>query len=368
MAEDAYKCFQTILESVPLWISELEGLIQTSKQRQTDAICDPVPTDSEKTLVRKASKTSSLRSRLSKRRSGSVREQQDESTPTVEQVAQPEPKQLAVPRLSAADALRLSQRKRKTTSALSGQLSGPTKYRSRAFVVVYYDGDMQSRFESLVKKVSVCRNSIRKAKMNAKMERLARSASPDDREDNSAEDDSPAELEAKIVMPAWQRRQEHRVKVENDDGRVAFDTVDGLLEKSQNLCERAAHQILRDGNCLLELSQAKERMVSALSTAERETPKWESKAKKAAEHRRKSDEKRRLKEEEKDRRVASQVQRKAAEEMGIFPSDRVVEADSSEDEETESDGDQGYGSLQLPATLSRYALRSSTTPLIAGAL
>ncbi|OQO09475.1 hypothetical protein B0A48_04875 [Cryoendolithus antarcticus] len=339
MAEEAYKCFQTILESVPLWISELEGLIQSSKQRQTDAIPDPVPTDSEKTLVRKASKTSSLRSRRSKRRSGSVKKVQDESAPTVEQVAEPD--HLAVPRLSTADALRLSQRKRKTTSALSGHLSGPTKYRSRSFVVVYYDGDIQNRFESLVKKVSVCRNSIRKAKMNAKMERLARSASPDDREDNSAEDDSPAELQAKIVMPAWQRRQEHRVKVENDDGRVAFDTVDGLLEKSQNLCERAAHQILRDGDCLPELSQAKERMISALSTAERETPKWEPKAKKAAEHRRKSDERRRLKEEEKDRRVASQVQRKAAEEMGIFPSDGVVEVDSSEDEESESDGDQG---------------------------
>ncbi|KAK6431397.1 hypothetical protein LTR95_012438, partial [Oleoguttula sp. CCFEE 5521] len=134
-----------------------------------------------------------------------------------------------------------------------------------------------------------------------------------------------------------------------------------------NLCERAAHQILRDGDCLPELTQAKERMVSALSTAERETPKWEPKAKKAAEHQRKSDGRRRMKEEEKDRRVASQVQRKAAEEMGIFPSDGVVEADSSEDEESESDGDQGYGPLQLPATLSRYALRSSTTPLIAGA-
>ncbi|KAK6415036.1 hypothetical protein LTR95_017644, partial [Oleoguttula sp. CCFEE 5521] len=196
MAEEAYKCFQTILESVPIWIAELEGLIHTSKQRQTDAIPDAVPTDSEKTLVRKASKTSSLRSKHSKRRSTSVKEMLKGGGPTKEQDS--EPKQLGVPRLSTADALRLSQRKRKTTSALSGQLSGPTKYRSRSFVVVYYDGDIQNQFESLVKKVSVCRNSIRKAKMNAKMERLARSASPDDREDNSAEDDSPPELEARI--------------------------------------------------------------------------------------------------------------------------------------------------------------------------
>merc|ERR1711939_1214522 len=36
------------------------------------------------------------------------------------------------------------------------------------------------------------------------------------------------------------------------DVTLVFDKVDGLVDKAQSLCEKAAHQILRDGDCKQE--------------------------------------------------------------------------------------------------------------------
>ena len=50
----------------------------------------------------------------------------------------------------------------------------------------------------------------------------------------------------------------------------AFDTIDKDLEHSQMACERAAHQMLRDGNCKEELLRTKTNFQNSLRLAQAE--------------------------------------------------------------------------------------------------
>lgn len=50
----------------------------------------------------------------------------------------------------------------------------------------------------------------------------------------------------------------------------SFDKADGDLEAAQNLCEVAAHQFLRDGDCGEELAGTRERFEDCFMTAKEE--------------------------------------------------------------------------------------------------
>lgn len=55
-----------------------------------------------------------------------------------------------------------------------------------------------------------------------------------------------------------------------DDKLSAFDEADKDLEVTQNLCETAAHQCLRDGDCRLEIEGMRKRFENCRIIAERE--------------------------------------------------------------------------------------------------
>ena len=55
----------------------------------------------------------------------------------------------------------------------------------------------------------------------------------------------------------------------------AFERADKELEAAQSLCEVAAYQFLRDGNCQLELEGIKQRFESALAISKLEREKLE---------------------------------------------------------------------------------------------
>ncbi|RYC62540.1 hypothetical protein CHU98_g3670 [Xylaria longipes] len=200
------------------------------------------------------------------------------------------------------------RKRQKTDSMLSAEGTTP-KYRSRRMVMVYYDSYVQSFFEELVKFVSAQRNLMRKAKMAAKVahiRRLAELEMPEDEEDDEGGELRPGNelIAASPLTPASNNRQgrpeEMRLQylntrsygsalrnpalnlisargmktsalngglgIFNEKGDI-WDELDKGLEYVQGVCERAAHQFLRDGDCNEEIEKIKTRLVKVKELA-----------------------------------------------------------------------------------------------------
>ncbi|KAI1304552.1 hypothetical protein F5Y03DRAFT_173233 [Xylaria venustula] len=207
---------------------------------------------------------------------------------------------------------RATVRKRQQTDSMMSGDGGSPKYRSRRMVMVYYDSYVQSFFEELVKFVSAQRNLMRKAKMAAKVahiKRLAELEMPEGDEDDEGGELRPGNglIAASPAVPALRPRpggpEEMRLQylstrsyggalrnpalglmpgrgmrtsalngglgVFNEKGDI-WDELDKGLESVQSLCERAAHQFLRDGDCNEEIEKIKSRLVKVKELAVKE--------------------------------------------------------------------------------------------------
>ncbi|KAF7192736.1 hypothetical protein HII31_05917, partial [Pseudocercospora fuligena] len=270
MANEALKSIESLLEYVPCWIADLEAILKSAADTQEEILFTCQPAQEAVPIPKRDSKTSSLKSK----RSSKAGHQDDQLRPQL-------------PHLTKSDALRLSQRKRKTASVCSG--SGPPRFRNKASAVVFYDGNTQKSFEKLVRAVGTSE---------------------------------------------------------------AFDKVDGQLEKAQLLCERAAHQVLRDGDCTLEITNAKEHFSEALTLAQAEVPALREKAQKAAARQRRNDERRRLAEEAEKREFAADVWDDQVQNIAVnvaFPSQGKLQVDELEvdDGSDDDDGEFDIGDLRF---------------------
>ncbi|KAJ8121187.1 hypothetical protein ONZ43_g2299 [Nemania bipapillata] len=203
------------------------------------------------------------------------------------------------------------RKRQKTDSMVSGEGTTP-KYRTRRMVMVYYDSYVQSFFEELVKFVSAQRNLMRKAKMAAKVahiKRLAELEMPEDEDEDDGAELKPGNelIAASPVLPTSNLRQagpeEMRLQylntrsygsalrnpafnlmpgrgmrtsalngglgIFNEKGGI-WDELDKGLEYVQGLCERGAHQFLRDGDCNEEIEKIKSRLVKVKEAAVKE--------------------------------------------------------------------------------------------------
>ncbi|TGJ84927.1 hypothetical protein E0Z10_g3818 [Xylaria hypoxylon] len=205
------------------------------------------------------------------------------------------------------------RKRQKTDSMISAEATTP-KYRSRRMVMVYYDSYVQSFFEELVKFVSAQRNLMRKAKMAAKVahiKRLAELEMPEDEDEDEGGELRPGNglIAASPAVPTSNSRpggpEEMRLQyfnsrpyggglrspalnlmpgrgmrtsalngglgLFNERGDI-WDDLDKGLESIQGLCERAAHQFLRDGDCNEEIEKIKSRLVKVqqLAASEKE--------------------------------------------------------------------------------------------------
>jgi hypothetical protein len=350
MAGEAHSCLEELLKSVPRWLTDLENVVETAAQKQDELLESQQLVDRDKTLVRKLSNSSSLLSRRSKRRKIAPTEAEAVTAAQIPFSPTEPAKQ------TTSDILRLAQRKRKTVSVLSGRQSGPSKYRTKTVAIIYYNGDVQKRFETLVKTISLCRNTIRKAKMSYKIDSLARRGS------SGSESGSGGEGMTKgFGLFTYKTTRKARLdKPRSKDVITAvFDELDALLEKTQTLCEQAAHQVLRDGDCSVEVSKAKEHLFAVKSTASSELPMLSKQAEQEVERRRRSEEDRRLREEERQKQGILRPDSQKIELLGTFNSDSPLEVDPNEyDDDDDSDGGIDFGALQMPASLSKYGMRS----------
>lgn len=162
------------------------------------------------------------------------------------------------------------KRKRKC-STVSGA-SGIRRYRTRSMIIVYYDSAIQDAFESLVRHIASARNNLRKGKTAATFK--ARMIALGMEENPFAPRDFAMLSSRTMPVPRSSRTGKPTLpapKVGKPPDRVpAFEEADKDLEAAQNLCEVAAHQLLRDGDCTEEIQGTRLKFYSCLRTAQQE--------------------------------------------------------------------------------------------------
>ena len=171
------------------------------------------------------------------------------------------------PKAAANNALVAAEirRKRKNNSTHS-DVSGHARYRTKSMTIVYYDSAIQEAFESLVRSIAGARNTLRKGKNSASFK--ARMAS-------LGLDESPfsSPTKFKLMGPKLMRpgTGSHFGRDPlTDNGGACFEEADKNLEKAQNLCEVAAHQFLRDGDCRHEINGTRDTFEKCLEVAKKE--------------------------------------------------------------------------------------------------
>ncbi|KAF2265781.1 hypothetical protein CC78DRAFT_174203 [Lojkania enalia] len=247
---DTDKAFAFLSDNIPSWLKQLAHVEEKIAQMRSEIA--KVPVNRYPPLKRKTGSVESIRDL------DAIMEVRGTSTP-----AQQSP---------------VITRKRKTPSVLSGQTSGPIKYRSRTMIIVQYDGEIQKAFETLVRNIGTARNMLRKGKMAAKLEAMVDLVGSDD--DSEGDDD---DVMAKI---GYRRRvgiSSMRMRGAMRNGGTLsnvttsptelFDTTDKSLELAQVLCEKAAHQSLRDGECKAQLDTVGKHFEETLETASKEVAK-----------------------------------------------------------------------------------------------
>ncbi|KAI6093533.1 hypothetical protein F4821DRAFT_1545 [Hypoxylon rubiginosum] len=327
-------CLKALITNVPDWLKRLDELNGQIDQRQQDLANLPEnQVQSSARSVRNVGSTESLKPRDE---GPAIPDETRAATPppvtqnstsqqgAVEAPSSPvsEPKSKTslqrqtneVKATAQRRARATLRRKQKTDSMISNEQTAVQRYRSRNMIIVYYDSYVQSFFEELVKFVSLQRNSMRKAKMAAKVAQIRRMAElempdEDDEEDDAAggsdelkprdghiaadtnaiapkpKNDGPEELRLRFMStrqmgsrPLPAGRLQMRGTRAGLTGRLGsfqekgdiWEELDKGLEFVQGTCEHAAHQFLRDGDCSDEVEKIKTRLAQTKEMADKE--------------------------------------------------------------------------------------------------
>jgi len=146
-------------------------------------------------------------------------------------------------------------------------------------IIVYYDSEVQKAFETLVRNIGTGRNLLRKGKMAARIEALAEATTANEGDEDDDHDPVLSKLgyRPRNGLPTFRTARIGGMGMRNfSDGSASseqFDVADKALEKAQNMCERGAHQFLRDGSCQTELDDIKEHLDEVFKLSEREVAK-----------------------------------------------------------------------------------------------
>lgn len=270
---DALTCFTNLGDNIPHWLTKLDQLATQVADQHTRFTT--LTHFTELGLRKRHDSTESLRPKNDDENSPKVEHDQnvssknnnknDNDTAMVVDALMPSG-QLGISNviIDSTVILRDVRRKRKPRSSFSGA-SGPRQYRTRSMVIVYYDSAIQEAFESLVRNIASARNNLRKGKTEASFK--ARMASLGMDETLFAGGGDLAMLNPKMMRSRFQRSSQQTPPTEYVP---AFEEADQHLEAAQSLCEVAAHQFLRDGDCSDEIEGTKARFQNCLSVAQRE--------------------------------------------------------------------------------------------------
>ena len=282
-APDALGAFTFLSDNIPSWITssnELNAQI-AAKQQEYERRPTTKQKHSSNGSIRPGGGEEQNPFEMEVLQISSVNPTLDNTNHTLPPTPKPETPGNTTSKQMFANARR--KRKSATKSVMSGA-SGPQKYRMKEMVVVYYDSTVQEAFEALVRNIGVARNCLRKGKMAAMMKAgltlpSLRSFGGADRGHASTADykstrpQAPSNLSGKA--PPFRTA---RTAPQTENRGSPFDSCDKELETAQSLCEIAAHQFLRDGDCSAEILRAKECFDKALEIAVAEVARLQEEA------------------------------------------------------------------------------------------
>ncbi|CAF9927390.1 MAG: hypothetical protein GOMPHAMPRED_004382 [Gomphillus americanus] len=259
--------FAWLCDSIPEWLEKLNGLVKQVTTRQDE-------------FEQLSMASMNIPSRFAKRRTGSMEslrpDEKNESTRISSEIQASMPTNTA-PTTPVSPSPKVdinphnhrlfqeyreaARRKRKSASIHSGA-SGPAKFRARSSVVIYYDSDVQSGFESMVRCLASARNTLKKGKNATSYKaRMASLVEEESSLDGSASATS-------LRDPRIPRFQKNSGPHSMDSLSLEqFDVIDKELEVAQTLCEIGAHQFLRDASSVDELIGVRGKLETCLKLA-----------------------------------------------------------------------------------------------------
>jgi hypothetical protein len=260
---DALTSFAYLVDGIPQWLEQVKALSAHTKEKNAEFVAEYAR------LVRaikpkrvKSPSICSIHSTRSKtaqaRDTDSAKEVDTPATELIDPLA-------AGNRHLYADQT-AAQRKRKSNASMRSGASGPQKYRSKHQVVIYYDGHVQAELDTICRVVGIGRNNLRKGKNALVANRGFRLPSLSKKYDNltspSLENIRSMSAKYRNAAPGAKFSLRQNAQQPQDEDEAAFMECDKALEQVQNLLETAAHQFLRDGDCLKELSSVEARLSS----------------------------------------------------------------------------------------------------------
>jgi hypothetical protein len=139
-------------------------------------------------------------------------------------------------------------------------------------IIISYDGQLQQSFEHVVRSIGTGRNMLRKGKVAAKMDAMAALEGSDDDSDDDAVMSKMGYRHRTGLSAMRSRAAMSQPPVSNSSTTPVevFDSVDKALENAQSLCEKAAHQSLREGDCRKELDTVRGHFEEVQEAAKKE--------------------------------------------------------------------------------------------------
>jgi hypothetical protein len=265
---DALSCFTYVTKNLPIWISDVDNLNDYTTKKQKEFAAE----------FSKLAKVQPARSKHSSLKSVRISSDNPLLNSNSDPATDPNTLQYTPLDLATKQIFATARRKRKVTNSVHSGTSGPPKLRTRHMVVIWYDSVVQEGFESLVRNIAGARNNLRKAKMSAAMKNgfqlpPLRTAANIGQNIMSTRGDPKNVVRPKVSIPVGKPTALPLPSATPLDN--VFDKTDKELELAQNLCEVAAHQFLRDGDCQLELEGIKKKFETALAIGKLECERLE---------------------------------------------------------------------------------------------
>lgn len=265
---DAVSSFQHVVDNVPQWKTHISELATYAAGRHDEFVAEYSRLVHQvKARRKKSASVASIRS------SDGEQQNPDEQNPddAEEPLVSPRSSDLAgINPLEAGNRFIYAQahKKRKPGTSMRSNQSGPRTHRSKQMVVIYYDSHIQTELDKLVKGFGAARNTLRKGKNAYTAAKGFALPSLSRRYENL--DNLVPNMISRTHTRLSKASSEALVTatVHSGKGDEAFGTTDKELEQIQSLCETAAHQAIRDGDCKVELREAESKLDVLLAMAE----------------------------------------------------------------------------------------------------
>ncbi|KAI1611033.1 hypothetical protein EDD37DRAFT_361651 [Exophiala viscosa] len=260
-AMDAHSSFVYLLDNLPIWKTTITSLSTYAAQKNFEFVNEFAQLVNQIRPKRKLSP-----SVASIHTNDEAAEQHTDDVPSIPNRAEINPLEAGNKYLYAQ-----ATKKRKPGTSIRSGASGPQKFRNKNQVIVYYDSSLQDQLDSMVKSLGVGRNNLRKGKNALVAARGFRLPTLGIRAREYPSLDSLRSTmisrKTSSLAPISGKKVADRPQTPVADDESSFLLVDRELESIQSLCETAAHQFLRDGDCSTELNSILQKIDAVLAQA-----------------------------------------------------------------------------------------------------